>query len=93
MKDYEQLKENVTSLMYDVCDKRDISLDEYENLYETGILDSIRMMELIIQMESEFNIEFLGDELYFENFETLGKICNILTKKLTNKGGVVSDDR
>lgn len=86
MKKFDEIKVIVDSLIRKVCETEDIKLEEYENFYEDGILDSVKMMELVICLEDEFEIEFLGDELYFDNFASLENVCNIVAQKLD--GGI-----
>lgn len=86
MKEFDEIKVIVNSLIREVCETEDIQLEEYENFYEDGVLDSVKMMELVIRLEDAFEIEFLGDELYFGNFASLDNVCNIVAQKLD--GGI-----
>lgn len=82
MNNFNELKKIVSSLIKEICEQTDIQLEEYQNFYEEGVLDSIKMMELVIGLEDAFQIEFSGDELHFENFASLDNICNIVALKL-----------
>ncbi len=81
------IKTTVISLLEDVCEDSCISFEKNENLYEEGILDSVKIMDLVIRLEDAFEIEFWGEELLFDNFASLDCICNTIAQKLD--GGLV----
>lgn len=81
MKNHGECKKMVISLIYEVCDNEMVSFGDDENLYEAGILDSVTIMELIIQLETKFTIEFQGEDLYFDNFASVDNICNMVINK------------
>jgi acyl carrier protein len=46
-------------------------------------IDSIKMVELVVDLEEEFNIEVDSASLSFENFANIGIITDFIIKKLT----------
>ncbi|PFL57259.1 phosphopantetheine-binding protein [Bacillus cereus] len=54
-----------------------------DNLGELG-LDSLNTVTLIVELEEQFNITFEDEELLFDNFSTLEKICTITERKINN---------
>ncbi|OMD17358.1 hypothetical protein BJP50_16210 [Paenibacillus odorifer] len=44
-------------------------------------LDSIKTIELIVNLEVEFDIEFDDKDLVIDNFLSISKICSLLTGK------------
>lgn len=46
-------------------------------------IDSIKMVELVVDLEEEFNIEVDSASLSFENFANLGIITDFIIGKLT----------
>jgi acyl carrier protein len=47
-----------------------------EEVLLTDYFNSLSMMKLIVDLESEFDITFDDDELLFDNFSTLSKFNN-----------------
>jgi len=52
-----------------------------ESLWESGVLDSITIVEFAIEVEKEFNIEIPFDEIVVDNFETLTRLIAYIQKK------------
>lgn len=53
------------------------------DLREHG-LDSITSIETIVMLEEEFDISVDDDDLYIENFNTLGKVIQLVNKCMNN---------
>jgi acyl carrier protein len=53
---------------------------------ETGMLDSLGMLDLVHFLETEFSVSVSDDELLPENFESLGAVVTFVSKKSENKG-------
>ena len=58
------------------------AVEENDSLWESRVLDSITIVELAVEIESEYNIKIGFDEIVVENFETLNLLINFITKKL-----------
>ncbi|MDQ0272967.1 acyl carrier protein [Cytobacillus purgationiresistens] len=56
------------------------TIDPEEDLDSYGY-DSLLFMQLIVQVETEYGIEFDDEELLIENFMTLNRINTLLIKK------------
>ena len=52
-----------------------------QSLLETGIIDSLGIMQLLTFIEEEFKIKVQDEELIPENFETINSILNLIEKK------------
>lgn len=50
------------------------SLDEHESLTETGVIDSIGLLQLVDYLESSYKIEIPMELITPENFDTLAGI-------------------
>ncbi|MFB7120707.1 phosphopantetheine-binding protein [Bacillus thuringiensis] len=78
---YDDLEEKIYSRVKAILEiKGEFNKDK--KLVEVG-LNSLQSIRLIIELEEMFEIEFLEDELLFENFDTLEKIKDQIRKKLT----------
>ena len=62
----------------------EISFEEVgvdDSLWESGVLDSITIVELAVEIEGEFNIEIPFDEIVVENFETISRLMKYIDLK------------
>jgi len=51
---------------------------------ETGILDSLGILDLVQFLEQEFSLQISDDELVPENFQSLGAVVNFVEKKTSS---------
>lgn len=52
-----------------------------EKLWESKILDSISIVELVVEIENEFSIKVPFNEIVVENFETIELIMKYIESK------------
>jgi acyl carrier protein len=57
-----------------------ISLGENDSLSETGVIDSITLLQLVDFLESKYNIEIPVEMITPENFDTLAGISQSVMK-------------
>ena len=69
--------ERVSRFMLDVMHVEVDSIDT--DLIETGVIDSLALVELIFQIEQEFGIAIQLDEVSVERFRTVKGIAELLT--------------
>jgi acyl carrier protein len=50
-------------------------------LIESGVLDSLSVLKLVIFIEEKFEVKVEADEVVAENFETLDAMTNLVRKK------------
>lgn len=62
--------------------KRGIRSDE--QLIESGVIDSLGVLDIVEYMEREFKITVSDEELVPENFRTIDHLAVFVRKKLTN---------
>jgi D-alanine--poly(phosphoribitol) ligase subunit 2 len=56
-------------------------------LWESGILDSITIVELAVEIEEEYDIEVPFFEIIEDNFQTVNLIIQYINRKLEAKNG------
>lgn len=56
-----------------------------DSLWESGVLDSITIVELAAEVEDEFGIEIPFDEIVVENFETITRLMSYIKRKQEEK--------
>ena len=54
---------------------------KYQNLWESKILDSISIVELVVEIENEYSIKIPFNEIVVENFETVENILKYIDSK------------
>ncbi len=52
-----------------------------DSLWESGVLDSITIVEFATEVEDEFGISIPFDDIVVENFETLSLVMKYVTRK------------
>jgi len=55
-----------------------------EQLWASGILDSINIIELAVELENELKIQIPFDEIIIENFQTVASLAEYVRKKQHN---------
>ena len=56
------------------------NLGDRTDIFSLG-LDSINAMSLIFGLQDAFDVQFEGDEISFENFQTVAKIVELIEQK------------
>ena len=55
-----------------------------EQLWASGILDSINIIELAVELENDLKIQIPFDEIVVDNFQTVSNLANYIRKKQNN---------
>jgi D-alanine--poly(phosphoribitol) ligase subunit 2 len=65
-----------------------VSVDSPEaDLIETGVLDSLALVELLLRLEEEFDVKVDVGELDIEDFRTVRSIGTFVTRLRTGEDG------
>ena len=48
------------------------------DLFETGVLDSLKFVELLVQLEQQFGTRVSLDDLELDNFRSIGQIAHFI---------------
>jgi D-alanine--poly(phosphoribitol) ligase subunit 2 len=73
-----ELEDRIRKLFLEALD---IGIDSVEtNLIEAGLLDSLMLVELLLQLEQEFDIDVVVADLEIEDFRTLKSIATFVTR-------------
>ncbi|MUG45286.1 acyl carrier protein [Paenibacillus woosongensis] len=87
----QQLLERVVDVIYNnfavSISKQEVKYDM--NLMDDLGLDSIKILELVVYLEEEFNVEFSDEELVVDNLRTIEVVSNTI-KSLLERGDNVS---
>ena len=53
------------------------------NLVETGLLDSLALVELLAQLEETFGVSISTEDLELENFRSIANIAGFVARRTT----------
>ena len=60
------------------------------DLFDSGLLDSLAFIDLVVYLEQQFAIEIIARDLEPENFRTLAGIAEFVAERIGAKTSVVS---
>ncbi len=76
-------KETIRNFILDSINIPDLNDDD--NLFESGIVNSLFAVQLMTFLEKSFNIEVTMDDLSMDNFESINATSTFVQKKLNNQ--------
>ena len=56
------------------------------DLFESGVLDSLAFVELLLQLEREFGVTTSVDDLELDNFRTMSRIAEFISTRGEHAG-------
>jgi len=62
----------------------DTPLNDDEDLIESGVIDSLGIMSLLIFIEEHFSIKISPDDLVPENFSSINTITMLVNRQINN---------
>lgn len=65
---------------------QDNSLTDEASFLETGVVDSMGVMELVAFVESEYGLQVAPQEIVVENFDSIAKLGAFVRKKVPVNG-------
>jgi acyl carrier protein len=74
-------KTRVTAVIQSVTDKK-VAGDEEESLFESGLLDSFALPDLVSGLEREFGIAIPDADLNPRKFESLARITEYVENRM-----------
>jgi len=70
------LYDEVIRLFYE---RLNLSVTSYDaDLFETGVMDSLTFVDLIVQLEQQFDIHIAADQLELDDFRSVAKIAGFI---------------
>jgi D-alanine--poly(phosphoribitol) ligase subunit 2 len=79
----ENMKEKVLEILAEIRPEFDFSEDV--NYIENGMLDSLDVINLVVELDNHFGISIDGVDISPENFATLSSILSLLIKNGVKK--------
>jgi len=75
------IDKRVATVVQSVAEKK-TQVDEEESLFDSGVLDSFALPELVSALEKEFSIKIPDSDLNPRKFETLSRITEYIESKI-----------
>ena len=60
---------------------RNHNLEDDEDLFAMGLVNSLFAMQLVLYVEKEFNIKVENEDLDYGNFKSANAICSLVERK------------
>ncbi len=76
----DEKKEKIRAFLLSVI--RTSDLQEDDDIFALGFVDSLFAMELVLFVESEFQITVEREDLDYENFKTIKTITSFVERKM-----------
>lgn len=75
------MEEKVLEILEEICED-DVIREELDiNLFDTGLLDSLGLVELLVQIDEKLNIIISPSEIQRSDVDTPNKIIELLKKR------------
>ena len=78
----EEAKGKLLEVLADICEDDVVMTDLDVDLFESGLLDSIASMELLLEIENELGISVAPSEVEKEDVNTPSKLIEVVLNKL-----------
>ncbi|KPU42797.1 D-alanine--poly(phosphoribitol) ligase subunit 2 [Oxobacter pfennigii] len=75
------MENKVLNMLEEICGTDEVKNDRDINLFESGLLDSLGITELLIRIEEELGIEIAPTDVEREEIETPNKLIGYLNKR------------
>ena len=75
------MEEKILDILETICGVDEAREDKNINLFETGLLDSLAVIELLVQIEERLGIVIEPTEVEREQIETPNKLIQYLSKR------------
>ena len=76
MQDYKTI---IRSFLLQYIRKQDLENDE--DIFASGFVDSLFAMQLVLFVESEFSVKIERDDLKLDHFRTINALAKLVTRK------------
>ncbi len=77
-------------ILKNLYSSEDSFIGDADSFLETGVIDSMGVMELVGFVQKEFGLEVAQQEIVVENFDSVRKLADFVRKKLVVRGSLPS---
>lgn len=79
------MENKVLDFIVDIVGEEELRTNRDIDLFETGLIDSLRVVRLIVELEEEFDISIPPTETPREEFNTPNAIIETVRRKVENE--------
>lgn len=79
---HEEVEEKMLDMLEEVCGDEEVRDYRDEDLFELGFLDSMAAVELLVDIEDEFDVSIAPTEVEREEMNTVNLIIEQVEKRL-----------
>ena len=76
------MEQKILDLIYEVCDDKIIYDKRDVNMFDTGLLESMDFIELLMNIEEEFDMEIQPEEIKKDEMATPNMLVAFIQSKL-----------
>ena len=76
------MEQKILDLIYEVCDDDIIYKKKDVNMFETGLLESMDFIELLMNIEEEFDIEIAPEDIKKDEMATPNMLVAFIQARL-----------
>jgi len=70
--------ERLMALLEDICETDEIHDNPDVDLFEAGLMDSLAMVALLVELEAEYGIDLKPSEVSREDVSSVNRLCVFL---------------
>ena len=75
------MKDEILEVLAEICDDEVVKEEPDVDLFESGLLDSLSYLELLVEIESRFNISIAPSEVSKEDINTPDKFAEYVIRR------------
>lgn len=75
------MEEKVLNILEQICGTDEVREDRNINLFDNGLLDSLGVIELLVEIENSFDIKIEPTEVEREQIETPQKLIDFISER------------
>lgn len=74
------MAETIRNFIREVVNSSNVTFRDNESLYDIGVLDSLKIIQLVVFLQSEFGISIDPSDMLIEDFESVDSIVAYIKK-------------
>ncbi len=75
------MKEQVLDILAEICETDDVKTDLEQELFESGLLDSLGFAEFLVELEDQLDIVISPSEVERDDIDTPAKILALVESR------------
>ena len=76
------MEEKILDLLAEICETEDVKEDPGQELFESGILDSMGFAEFLVELEDRFGVLIAPSEVERGDIDTPEKILKLVMERI-----------